>query len=100
MEQLGVKSLFGKSQPGRTLQRGLTYTLILRGIWAQCIVIQGYMFLSADPYIISPTWNKSSSELFTHSLTELVSSAQARGFLRVVTRTPISSFEVREHLGL
>src|SRR4051794_41737576 len=30
--QLGVKSLFGKSQPGRTLQRGLTYTLILRGI--------------------------------------------------------------------
>src|ERR1041384_7884849 len=37
-KRLGVKSLFGKSQPGQTLQRGLTYTLILRGIWTQCIV--------------------------------------------------------------
>src|SRR3954471_23619584 len=42
---LGVKSLFGKSQPGRTLQRGLTYTLILRGIWAQCIMFQECVFL-------------------------------------------------------
>src|ERR1043165_1193678 len=44
-KRLGVKSLFGKSQPGRTSQRGLTYTLILRGIWAQCIVFQECVFL-------------------------------------------------------
>ena len=44
-KRLGVKSLFGKSHPGRTLQRGLTYTLILRGIWAQCIVVQECVFL-------------------------------------------------------
>src|SRR3954471_23874003 len=41
MERLGVKSLFGKSQPGQTSQRGLTYTLVLRGIWAQCVVVPG-----------------------------------------------------------
>src|SRR3954466_9059087 len=44
-KRLGVKSLFGKSQPGRSSQRGLTYTLGLRGIWAQCIVVQEYVFL-------------------------------------------------------
>src|SRR3954466_7146704 len=44
-KRLGVKSLFGKSQPGRTSQRGLTYTLILRGICAQCIVFQECVFL-------------------------------------------------------
>src|SRR3954468_20427940 len=44
-KRLGVKSLFGKSQPGRTSQRGLTYTLILRGIWAQCFVFQECVFL-------------------------------------------------------
>src|ERR1043165_1837518 len=43
-KRLGVKSLFGKSQPGRTSQQGLTYTLILRGIWAQCIVLPGICF--------------------------------------------------------
>src|SRR4051812_20666099 len=42
---LGVKSLFDKSQPGRSSQRGLTYTLGLRGIWAQRIVVQEYVFL-------------------------------------------------------
>src|SRR3954470_14912493 len=49
-KRLGVKSLFGKSQPGRTSQRGLTYTLSLRGIWAQCIVFEEYVFYwGAEP---------------------------------------------------
>ena len=73
-KRLGVKSLFGKSQPGRTSQRGLTYTLSLRGIWAQCIVFQEYVFFIEARSLVSnaPTWNKQSSELFTHSLAELV----------------------------
>src|ERR1041384_3860414 len=50
-KRLGVKSLFGKSQPGRTLQRSLTYTLILRGIWAQCIVFQECVFFEARSLI-------------------------------------------------
>src|SRR4051812_21693244 len=44
-KRLGVKSLFGKSQPGHTSQRGLTYTLILCGIWAHCFVFQECVFL-------------------------------------------------------
>src|ERR1041384_8009765 len=50
-KRLGVKSLFGKSQPGRTSQRGLTYTLILRGIWAQCIVFPGICVFEARSLI-------------------------------------------------
>src|ERR1043165_9278404 len=70
----GVKSRCGKSQPGRSAQRGLTYTLSLRGIWAKCIVFQEYVFFIEARSLVSnaPTWNKQSSELFTQSLTELV----------------------------
>src|SRR3954471_4498884 len=73
-KRLGVKSFFGKSQPGRTLQRDLTYTLSLCGIWAQCIVFQEYVFFVEAWSLVgnAPTWNKQSSELFTQSLAELV----------------------------
>src|SRR3954468_12633780 len=73
-KRLGVKSLFGKSQPGRSSQRGLTYTLSLRGIWAQCIVFQEHVFFIEARSLVSnaPTCNKQSSELFTHSRAELV----------------------------
>ena len=73
-KRLGVKSLCGKSQPGRSAKRGLTYTLSLRGIWAQCIVFQEYVFFIEARSLVSnaPTWNKQSSELFTQSLAELV----------------------------
>src|SRR3954447_18994734 len=73
-KRLGVKSLCGKSQPSRSAQRGLTYTLSLRGIWAQCIVFQEYVFFIEARSLASnaPTWNKQSSELFTQSPAELV----------------------------
>ena len=94
-----MKSLFGKSQPGRTSQWGLTYTPSLRGIWAQCVVFQEYIFIIEARSLVSnaPTWNKQSSELFTHSLAELVSSAQARGFFASNHSNAISALEVREH---
>src|SRR3954467_13224669 len=41
---------------------------------------------------ISHTWNKTSGELFTHSLAEFVLSAQARSSLRVVNRMPFRPF--------
>src|SRR3954467_9690043 len=56
-KRLGVKSLIGKSQPVRTLQRGLTYTLILRGIWAQFVMVQEYVFFEARSLIDNaPAW--------------------------------------------
>src|SRR4051812_25524542 len=88
-KRLGAKSLFGKCQPDRSSQRGLTYTLSLRGIWALCIVFQEHVFFIEARSLISnaPTWNKQSSELFTQSLVELVR-VLGRGFLRVTTQMP------------
>src|ERR1043165_5303818 len=88
-KRLGVKSLFGKSQPGQTLQRGLTYTLSLRGIWAQCIVFQEYVFLlrrgawlAMHPLGIN---NQVSCSLIrSRSLFE----CSSEEFLRVITRMP------------
>ena len=54
-------------------------------------------FLGAEPNSISPTWKKSSSELFTHSLAELVSSAQARSLFASSHSNAVSALEVREH---
>src|ERR1044071_6819120 len=87
-KRLVVKSLFGKSQPGRSSQRGLTYTLSLHGIWAQCIVFQEYVFFIEAWSLVSnaPTWNKQSSELFTQPLAELVRVLGYLEFLRVITR--------------
>src|ERR1041384_6289420 len=76
-ERVGVKSLFGKSQPGRTSQRGLTYTLVLRGIWAQCIVVPGIgVFLRRGVFHPLGTNHQVSCSLI--SLAELALSAQAR----------------------
>src|SRR3954462_11786797 len=71
-KRLGVKSLIGKSQPGQTLQRSLTYTLILRGIWAQCVVVHGYVFFEARSLIDMHLLGKRSSKLFTRSLAEVI----------------------------
>src|ERR1044071_7161925 len=97
-KRLVVKSLFGKSQPGRSSQRGLTYTLGLRGIWAQCIVFQEYVFFIEARSLVSnaPTWNKQSSELFTQSLAELVRVLR-RGVFASSHSNVISPFGVREH---
>src|SRR3954469_15574264 len=97
-KRLGAKSLFSKSQPGRSSQRVLTYTLGLHGIWAQCIVFQEYVFFIEARSLISnaPTWNKQSSELFTQSPAELV-----RVLWRVALASnhsnAVSTLEVREH---
>src|ERR1043165_3678216 len=84
---LVVKSLFGKSQPGGSAQRGLTYTLSLRGIWAQCIVFQECVFLlrhgawlAMHPLGIN---NQVSSSL-SHSRSLFECSGEE--FLRVITR--------------
>src|SRR4051812_22047201 len=88
-KRLGVKSHFGKSHPGRILQRGLTYTLSLRGIWAQCIVFQEYVFLlrrgawlAMQPLGINN--QVSCSLIHSRSLFE----CSGEEFLRVVTRMP------------
>src|SRR3954469_22913072 len=96
-KRLGVKSLFGKSQPDRSSQRGLTYTLSLRGIWAQCVVFQEHVFFIEARSLISnaPTWNKQSSELFTQSLAELIR-VLGRGVFASNHSNAISSLKVRE----
>src|SRR4051812_42628651 len=87
MENIGSEIPLRRSQPSRSAQRGLTYTLSLRGIWAQCIVFQEYVFFVEARGLVSnaPTWNKQSSELFTHSLAELAR-VLGRGVLRIITR--------------
>src|SRR3954466_10973034 len=80
-ERLGVKSLFGKSQPGRTSQRGLTYTLILRGIWTQCIVFQELCVFEARSLIaLHPLGTKHQAGCSLIHPRSFVSSAQSGGF--------------------
>src|SRR4051812_28142918 len=88
-KRLGVKSLFGKSQPGRTSQRGLTYTLSLRGIWAQCVVFQEYVFLLRRGawlamHTLGINNQVSCSLIHSRSLFE----CSCKEFLRLITRTP------------
>src|SRR3954471_4735477 len=88
-KRLGVKSLFGKSQPGRTSQWGLTYTLSLCGIWAQCIVFQEHVFLlrRGARLVMHPLGinnQVSCSLIHSRSLSEY----SGEEFLRVVTRIP------------
>ena len=100
-KRLGVKSLFGKSQPGRTSQRGLTYTLMLRGIWAQCVVLPGIRIFEARSLIVMhPLGINNQVSCSLIHFAELVSSAQARGFFASSHSNVVSALEVREHLKL
>ena len=96
-KRLGVKSLFGKSHPGRTSQRGPTYTLGLRGIWAQCVVFQEYVFLRHGAWLAMHPLGINNQVR--------CSLIHSRSFIRVLRRgvfasshsNAVSALEVREH---
>ena len=97
-KRLGVKSRCGKSQPSRSAQRDLTYTLSLHGIWAQCIVFQEHVFLlrhgawlAMHPLGINN--QVSCSLIHSRSLVRVL----RRGVFASSYSNAISTLEVREH---
>ena len=96
-----MKSLFGKSQPGRTSQRGLTYTLILRGIWAKCVVVQEYVFLRRGA-LYHFTHLEQIIKRAVHSFTRgaCFERSGEESFLASSHSNSVSALEVREHLIL